>query len=108
MAATPEDVAILLEMIGTTDKTEADLMVLLDRLQNADGSLNFNATAANIWNQKAAAYAGLVDVSESGSSRKFSDLYKNALAMAKKYEDEDTTVVVDTASRPKVNSIVRL
>jgi hypothetical protein len=38
--------------------------------------------AAIIWREKAAALAGAVDVTESGSSRKLGDLSKNALAMA--------------------------
>lgn len=45
--------------------------------------------AADIWREKAASYAGLVSVSESGSSRQMSDLHKNAIAMAKAFGDAD-------------------
>lgn len=35
--------------------------------------------AAEIWGVKASAYAGMVDVSESGSSRRMSGLHQNAI-----------------------------
>lgn len=50
-----------------------------------DASDVAGATAA-IWRQKAARYAELVDVTESGSSHRYSDLHKNALAMAKSWD----------------------
>lgn len=37
------------------------------------------------WESKAATFSTLTDVSESGSTRKLSDLHKNALAMAKHF-----------------------
>lgn len=43
--------------------------------------------AAMLWDEKAASYSTLVDISESGSSRKMGDSYKNALAMAKYFRD---------------------
>lgn len=42
--------------------------------------------SAIIWREKAARYSELVNVSESGASHSYSDLYKAALAMASKYE----------------------
>lgn len=45
--------------------------------------------AADIWREKAANYAALVNVSESGSSRALSDLHKNALEMAKHFGSVD-------------------
>lgn len=55
-----------------------------------DETLNARLTAAaseyalayEIWTEKAAAAAGLVDVSEGGSSRKMGDVYEQALGMA--------------------------
>lgn len=44
------------------------------------------AASATIWRRKAASYADLVDVSEAGASHAFSDLYKNALDMANKFD----------------------
>lgn len=67
------------------------------------------AAAQALWTVKAAKFSGLVDVSESGSSRKMSDLHKNALAMSKHYGsmlDVETTVEV-LASRPRTRAIVR-
>lgn len=41
--------------------------------------------AHQIWQELAASYSTLVNVSESGSSRSLGDLQKNALAMAAQY-----------------------
>lgn len=41
---------------------------------------------AQIWREKAAEFASLVDVTESGATHKYSDLYKSALAMSAKWE----------------------
>lgn len=49
------------------------------------------ALAAQIWTEKAAALAALVDVSESGSSRSLGQLQDKALAMAKAMRDVDPT-----------------
>lgn len=47
-----------------------------------DSSLTLNDAAIEVWDAKAAAAASLVDISEGGSSRKNSDVLKNAQAMA--------------------------
>lgn len=44
--------------------------------------LGFENAASQIWREKAAAAAGLVDMSESGSSRSLSQLRKGYLEMA--------------------------
>lgn len=49
-------------------------------LIRADSDLKI--AAATIWREKAALYAELVDITEAGSSRKNSDLYKRALEQA--------------------------
>jgi hypothetical protein len=54
-----------------------------------DTPLTVNAAAAVVWREKAANAAELVDVSESGSSRKLSDIRKNALEMAAHYSALD-------------------
>ena len=61
-----------------------------------------------IWKQKAAKYASLVDVTEAGASHKFSDMFKAAEAMIKRW----TTIVTDggdsgASAAPVVNSIIR-
>lgn len=74
-----------------------------------DSGLTLNAAAASIWRRKAATYAGLVDVSESGSSRSMSQLYKNAVAQATFFQDlansETTTEVL--AGRVRIKTIER-
>lgn len=63
--------------------------------------------SAEVWGEKAAKYADLVDVTEAGASHKFSDLHKNALTMqgfwTTKIEVTDLTF-----GRPKVKKIERL
>lgn len=68
--------------------------------------------AAQIWGFKAAKFATLVDVSESGSSRKMGDLYKNAIAMKANLLAEAAGVVGgggggSAVSRPRTRAIVR-
>lgn len=55
--------------------------------------LGEQAAVAQIWREKAAAVAGLTDITESGSSRSFSQLNKNYLGMA-----DANTVKPDTES----------
>lgn len=79
--ATPEEIAAFRLLIGAPDNVDPYTdEVLSDRIDAAEGDLN--GLASSIWREKAAHYSTLVDVSESGSSRKLSDLHKNALAMA--------------------------
>lgn len=61
-----------------------------------DAATSPEALAASIWREKAAEYSGLVDVSESGSSRSLSQLSKNALIMAASF---DAQVPDDSASQ---------
>ena len=64
-----------------------------------------SSATLTIWKQLAASYARLVDVSEAGASHKFSDLFKNADAMVKRWS---AIVVVDgLVTTPNVNYIVR-
>lgn len=44
--------------------------------------LGFNSASATVWREKAASVAGLVDTTESGSSRSLSQLRKGYLEMA--------------------------
>jgi Cdc6-like AAA superfamily ATPase len=56
--------------------TEAELSARIDT-----ALANLNAVARDVWTEKAAAYADLVDASEGGSSRKMGDLHEQALNM---------------------------
>lgn len=65
---------------GATDYTDEQIEEFLDR----DDNTVFDF-ARLYWESKAATFSTLTDVSESGSSRKLSDLHKNALTMAKHF-----------------------
>jgi hypothetical protein len=71
-----------------------------------DAAGNVKGAAADIWLGKAAQSAGLVNVSESGSSRSLSDLHKNALAMAKQLGAEEEESVSD-ATGIRIRRITR-
>lgn len=81
--ATPEEIAELRRMIGEPDSDppwdDTSLTALID------GSSSMNVAAKKAWEQKAAAYASMVDVSESGSSRRLSQLQEQALRMVSYY-----------------------
>jgi hypothetical protein len=81
--ATPEQISSLRLLVAEPDDaepyTDAALSVRLD----LDG--NINKTAFAIWTEKAAAWAGLADITEGGSSRKQGDLHEQALNMAKQF-----------------------
>jgi hypothetical protein len=55
-----------------------------DLITTANGDLNLAAYAA--WLAKAAEFAKFIDIDESGSVRKMSQMYKNADMMVKHYE----------------------
>lgn len=85
--ASAEAIAELREKIG--DDTEPYTYpdeVLNALIDQADGDTD--QVASGIWRRKAASYAEMVDVSEAGSSRKNSDLFKNATAMADWYGNQ--------------------
>lgn len=67
----------------TVTPVEYTDLELNGRIDLADGALGVVAHA--VWIEKAAKYARLVNVSESGSSRSLSDLHRNALAMAERF-----------------------
>jgi hypothetical protein len=69
-----------------------------------DASSVEGASAA-IWRSLAASYSTKVDVTEAGASHKFSDLFKNAQAMAKQYEG--LIIGITPSTPPRVNTIVR-
>lgn len=79
MATTEEIAAFRLLINEAEDKQPYTDAALSARL---DAAVSTQSLAAEIWREKAATYADLVSVSESGTSRNLSDLHKNALAMA--------------------------
>lgn len=65
---------------------------------------NLRATAGAFWRGKAASVAMMGDITENGSSRKMSDAYKNALALAGEFE---AVPGEDLVARPRTRAIVR-
>lgn len=94
---TPDERMQLRRMIGdatepyTFTDTEIDTM-----LTETDGDPR--AAAAGFWYAKSTSYSEMVDITEAGSSRKNSDLFKNALALAKQFDDSDDNPVEPVAA----------
>lgn len=82
--ATDVQVAQLRRMTAISEDDETYTGDLLGRMIDDLGSLEL--AASTIWGEKAAVAAGMVDMTESGSSRSFGDLYAQALAMKKAFE----------------------
>lgn len=78
--ATQADIATLRRLIAEAEDVAPYEDSTLGERIDTSGSLN--ALARDIWLEKAAAYAELVDTSEGGSSRKMGDLHEQALNMA--------------------------
>ena len=80
--------------------SDAEISVLIDYN-------GINTTVSYLWTRYASTLSGLVDVTESGSSRKLSDLMKNALMMAKSYSVAAADEVLATTGRAHTRAIVR-
>lgn len=103
--ASSDDIATVHRNID--EPTEADYTdAYIGTLIDAHGVA---VASAMIWEQKAAKFVTDVTVSEAGASHSFSDLNKNALAMAKNFRTvaagEDASI--PTGSRTRVRKIVR-
>jgi phage-related minor tail protein len=101
--ASVSDIAKLRKNTDEPDETtfsDAYVGELIDALGVAGAS-------AEVWREKAASYAKLVNTQEAGASRSLSDLMKNALAMAKSFDTEEAAVEVAAADHPVSRRIVR-
>lgn len=111
MATSAADIVILRGFIREPDDsngwTDARLTALIDANSDSFGIPDLRAAAADVWTSKAADSAVLVDVSENGSSRKLSDVHKNALAMAKLYRGESAGLIAVLSTRPRTRAITR-
>lgn len=103
--ATETQIASLRRMIDDVDAptsySDTDLNARIDEAGSTEQA------ASVIWREKAASYSTLVDVSESGSSRKLSDLRKAAMEQAAYYDGIVSAAAVVAASRPRTRPIVR-
>lgn len=62
-----------------------------------DAAANTHIAAANIWSAKATRYSTLVDVSESGSTRRLGSLLDNALRLSKQFRTSGAELVIATS-----------
>jgi hypothetical protein len=96
--AEASDIAAVRENTAEPDETnftDVEISALIDLY-------GIDVASATIWTRKAAEYADLVDVSEAGSTHKFSDLHKNALEMAGVF-----TAAEASKTKPGGRTIVR-
>lgn len=103
--ASADQIAELRRKISEPDTTTYSDADLNTRIDEANGDVN--GVAGVIWQEKASQYSEMVDISEAGSSRKNSQLMKNALEMASFYAGNSTDSAADTADRPRTRAIVR-
>lgn len=103
--ASVEDITALRDLVNEPDDTNGWTDEKLGNL--IDGEATLNAAASKVWVLKAGQFASLVDVSESGSSRKLSDLRKNAIEMAKHYTGLDEVPAQAVTDVPIISRIRR-
>lgn len=103
MATVDEVASVRLNINEPTQSPFTDLFVaaLIDDL----GSIE--AASASAWRAKAASYANLVNETEAGTSHAFSDLHKNALAMAAAFDSTNVSLNPTVLSGPRVRKIER-
>lgn len=78
------DIARLRRLVGEPEDSTAWPDAVLAAI--IDDAPDLNSAALEVWEAKAAAAASLVDTSESGSSRKMSQLHEQALKMVEYYK----------------------
>lgn len=101
--ATAAEVERLRSLVGNPTEeefTDFKLNTILDAMAG-----NMNRAASEVWGILAASYTQFVNVAESGSSRNLGDLYKNAMAMKKHYDD--LGVEGTARGRTRIGRIVR-
>lgn len=101
--ATEEQVSELRRLINEPTQDPYTDEILSIRI---DAEPDLRTLAATIWREKAAQYAGLVDIKEGNSDRKLSQLYKQAMDMAARY-DEEVSVVDTTRHGARTRKIER-
>ena len=106
--ATTEQIAAVRDMIGEPDDTNGWTD---DKIAEfIDASTSLRLAAGDIWASKASKFSNMVDISESGSSRKMSGLLDNALKLAKAFREGEVAQDNDVdplANRPRTRAITR-
>lgn len=104
--ATVEQVLQLRLMIAEPDDGTYNDDMLTILIDAATSVAPLAEAAAQVWTQKAASYADLVDISEGGSSRKNGDLHKRALTMADLYSSQ-VDLATNGARRTRIARLTR-
>lgn len=103
--ATPEQIAELRDLVNDT---EAPYTFSAQALSGyIDAAESVHSAAGVVWTIKATKYAGLVDVTEGSSSRKMSQLHKQALEMATYFGAAPATAATPRSSRSGTRRIIR-
>lgn len=88
--ATPDQILALRRLVNELADAEPYTDEALNiRIDAAEGDLR--VVARDIWTEKAAGYAELVDVQEGSSRRALGDLYEQAMKMSAGFTDDVTT-----------------
>lgn len=98
--ANETQLADLKRLIGDTEWTDDELSTLID-----ENNGNLSAAASVVWESQAASYSQIVDITESGSSRKMGDLFDNAMKMAQYYKGQANPI--ETQGVTRIAKIVR-
>jgi hypothetical protein len=101
-----ENLRLLLGERIPASGTEADTRFLDDEIATVINRHNGNLylAAGELWSVKAAIFASLTDVSESGSERKLSQLFRQATQMAQSYTKAGMDFQIGLISRPIAKS----
>jgi DNA helicase IV len=98
MATPVQKLRLLVDEPTTNTYTDSDLNQRL-----VDASNDLNVTARDIWQEKMAAAAKLVNLSEGGSTRSASQIFDHAKAMWEHFSS-----VVGESGAPKIRKLSRL
>lgn len=102
--ASNEDVARLRRLTNEPTTTTYDNITLSSYI-DTNGIIK---AAAEVWREKEAKYANLVDVTEGSSSRRLSQLRDGAAKLAAQYDELALLAVVPSAAdRPRSRAISR-
>lgn len=103
--ATEDQIAALRKMVAEADDSDGWTDEQLAAIIDEQG--NLNTAAAVVWSLKAGQAVTLVDVSESGSSRKLGDIRKNALEMSAYYSGLNAAEVIAETPGPVIQRMRR-
>jgi len=92
--ATQADIQRLRRLVGESTEAEPWTDLVLSAI--IDDTADLNTAALEVWEAKAAEAASMVDVTESGSSRRMSQLHQQALTMVAHFR-----TLISTSPQPQ-------